>query len=231
MTYLSYSWNRHPSLVGIANPSRLQPCSLGALGRPNLCLHYTQAIDYFPPSLPAALWPLFRSHYGHTSSHSQPKWRLHSYINRAHLASIVILHLYCTCFPFWQDTSAQLFQSGIDETVSDVTGPSVQWWFALPLWCGSSNVRAGRPRWWLILMDELTERKFSFFRIGLIALNGLLMSLNCISSGRGNILGSQIAFYSANTVLSPEIISNNETGPKCQLRGYSLELLITTVVM
>lgn len=80
-------------------------------------------------------------------------------------------------------------------------------------------------------MDELTERKFSFFRIGLIALNGLLMSLNCISSGRGNILGSQIAFYSANTVLSPEIISNNETGPKCQLRGYSLELLITTVVM
>lgn len=33
------------------------------------------------PSLPAALWPLFRSHYGHTSSRSQPKWTLHSNIN------------------------------------------------------------------------------------------------------------------------------------------------------
>lgn len=108
-TYMSYSWEHHPSLAGIANPSRLRPGSQGARGRPNLCLHYTRAIDYFPlsDSLPAAPRPLFRSHYGHTSSHSQPKWRLHSYINRAHLASIIILHLYCTCLPFWQGTHAQ----------------------------------------------------------------------------------------------------------------------------
>lgn len=77
-TYMSYSWEHHPSLVGTANPSRLQPGSRGARGRPNLCLHYTQAIHY---SLPVALCPLFGGHYGHTSSHSQPKWRLHSYMN------------------------------------------------------------------------------------------------------------------------------------------------------
>lgn len=46
-TCTSYSWEHHPSLVGTANPSRLQPGSVGAQGRSNLCLHYAQAIDYF----------------------------------------------------------------------------------------------------------------------------------------------------------------------------------------
>lgn len=108
---MSCSRERHPSLVGIANPSRLQTGSLGARGRPNLCLHYAQAIDYFSspsPSLPAASWPLFRSHYGHTSPHSRPKWRPHSYINRAHLANIIILQLRSMRLPFWQSTSAQM---------------------------------------------------------------------------------------------------------------------------
>lgn len=62
----SYSWEHHPSPEGIANPSRLQPGSVGARGRPNLCLHYTKAIDYFPPPVSpwrfsaivqAPLWP------------------------------------------------------------------------------------------------------------------------------------------------------------------------------
>lgn len=44
---MSYSWGHDPSPVGAANPSRLQPGSVGAQGWSNLCLHYAQAIDYF----------------------------------------------------------------------------------------------------------------------------------------------------------------------------------------
>lgn len=101
-------WEYHPFLVSIANPSRLQESSLRAQEWTNLGLHYSQAIDYFPLSLPAASWPLFRSHYGHTSSRSQPKWTLQS---------IIILHLSrfltsCVC----TDLSDEK-----EDTVSDVT--------------------------------------------------------------------------------------------------------------
>lgn len=56
-------WVVHGSTIhllkGIANPSRFQAGYPGARGRPNLWFHYTQAIDYFPPSLavhcPAAI--------------------------------------------------------------------------------------------------------------------------------------------------------------------------------
>lgn len=134
---LRRAWGVHGSTIHLSQASPIHPDSkqaLRELGNSPISASITPVqLITFPTSLPAALWPLFRSHYGHTSSHSQPKWRLHSYISRAHLASIIILHLSCACLPFWQGTSAQPFQMEKDETVSDVTSPTVQWWFALPL--------------------------------------------------------------------------------------------------
>lgn len=115
-TCTSYSWEHHPSLVGTANPSRLQPGSVGAQGRSNLCLHYAQAIDYFHClSLPIC---------GHCSGAIMGKHHLFHSLNEDCTVILTDQRKYnhppslLYKSPILTRLSAPLFQSGKDEHVS-----------------------------------------------------------------------------------------------------------------